>query len=349
MLIRHGAVALMTAVVASAALSAQQPPAPAPAPARTEAQTREIQAILQLFDAVQKGAPAPNDFSLAWAREDFLKAQGNRQYIPFTVTLDRAAVTGNTVTVYWRAVAKVAEPAAPPPAPAAGAPPAAAPAAPAFAFEDMNTATLPASGPVRISRALSVPAGSYDVFVLVKEPTSAEKNATAPKVSLIQHTIEVPDFWNNELNTSSVIIAERIEPLAAPLTPQQQAERPYAMGAMEIVPALTMQFTKQSELGMFLLIYNARTDSANKPDVSVEYNFYVTADGGEKFYNKTAPQDLNAKTLPPQFDVAAGHQLQSGQVIPLASFPLGQYRLEVKVTDKLSNATVTRNVNFTVS
>lgn len=347
MLIRNRAVAFIAAaVVGSAVLSAQQPQQ---APARTEAQTREIQSIVQLFDAVAKGAPAPNDFSVQWVREDVIKAQGNRQYVPFTVTLDRAATTGNTVTVYWRVVSKAPAPAAAA-APAGGGAAPAAPAAPTtFAFEDMNTATLPAQGPVRISRAFSVPAGPYDVFVLIKEPTSTEKNAAPPKASLIQHAVEIPDLWTAELNTSSVIIAERIEPLAAPLTPQQQSERPYAMGSMEIVPAVDMDFAKTQELGMFLLIYNARLDPANKPDVSVEFNFYVTADGAEKFYNKTAPQDLNAKTLPPQFDVAAGHQLQAGQVIPLASFPAGAYRLEVKVTDKIANTSVVRNVNFTVA
>jgi len=144
-------------------------------------------------------------------------------------------------------------------------------------------------------------------------------------------------------------VAERIDPLPAPLTPQQQTERPYALGTMEIVPALDTKFTKQSELSTFLLIYNAKTDSANKPDVSVEYSFYVKADGAEKFFNKTNPQNLNAQTLPPQFDFAAGHQLQSGQAVPLASFPEGDYRLEIKVTDKIANKSLTREVKFSVS
>ena len=69
---------------------------------------------------------------------------------------------------------------------------------------------------------------------------------------------------------------------------------------------------------------------------------------GEKYFNKTAPQQLNASTLPPQFDVAAGHQLPGSLVVPLASFPEGDYRLEIKVTDKISGKTLTQNVNFTV-
>jgi hypothetical protein len=99
-----------------------------------------------------------------------------------------------------------------------------------------------------------------------------------------------------------------------------------------------------------MLIYNPKTDAGNKPDVLVEYNFYAKDNAGtEKFFNKTNPQNLNAQTLPPQFDFAAGHQLQSGQAVPLASFPEGEYRLEIKVTDKLANKTLTRDVNFSVA
>ena len=207
----------------------------------------------------------------------------------------------------------------------------------------------PGQATQKISRSFTVAAGAYDVYVLVKEPSSDKKNAPAPKTSLLKQTITVPELWNDELNTSSVIVADRIDPLPAPLTSQQMIERPYALGAMEIVPASSNKFTKKSELQPFLLIYNAKTDSANKPDVTVEYNFYSKEAAGEKFFNKTKPQDLNAQTLPPQFDFAAGHQLQSGQAVPLATFPEGDYRLEIKVTDKIANKTLTREVNFSVN
>ena len=57
---------------------------------------------------------------------------------------------------------------------------------------------------------------------------------------------------------------------------------------------------------------------------------------------------LNAQSLPPEFDVAAGHQLPGTLTVPLASFPPGDYRLEIKVTDKTSGKSVVQNVSFTV-
>jgi hypothetical protein len=318
-----------------------------------EAQKKEIQSIVKIVDDIAAGQPAPNDLSVAWLREDVLKAQGNKEYVPFTVSVDPSKVGGGTVAFYWRVVAKAAAAA---PEPAAGQKKddkRDKDKKPDFAYEDIAFVPVTAGQtPMRISRSFTVPAGNYDVFIVVKEPTpdKAPKNAPAPKTSVLKQAMNVPDFWNNELATSSVIMAARIDPLPAPLTPQQQADRPYALGSMEILPTFDSKLSKKSELSTFMLIYNPKVDSANKPDVTVEYNFYQKLNGApEKFFNKTNPQSLNAQTLPPAFDLAAGHQLQSGQAVPLASFPEGDYRLEIKVTDKIANKTLTKEVTFTVS
>ena len=319
---------------------------------KDEAQKREIQSIVKSVDELAAGQPGANDLSMTWLREDVLKAQGQKEYVPFTVQIDPSKVGGGTVAFYWRVVSK-----------SGAAAPAAEPGKKDdkkdkdkksdYAYEDISFLPVTAGQPsMKISRSFTVPAGNYDVFLIAKEPTpeKAPKNAPPPKMSAIKQSVTVPDFWNSELATSSVIVAQRIDPLPAPLTPQQQADRPYALGMMEILPTFETKFTKKAELSTFMLIYNPKVDGANKPDVSVEYNFYQKLAGQpEKFFNKTNPQNLNAQTLPPNFDFAAGHQLQSGQAVPLASFPEGDYRLEIKVTDKIANKTLTREINFTVS
>ncbi len=328
-----------------------------------ETQKREIQSIVKLVDDTSNGQPAANDLGLAWVHEDYLKADRNKEYVPFTVTLDPSKVPDGRFVFYWRVV-KSGTTGLP-------APPAASPSQKKdekkgavkdlkrdFAFEDVNFFDAPGSldprtttrsSEQRISRSFTVPAGSYDVYVAAKEWTSTQKNAPATKFSIVKKTITIEDFWNGEFNTSSVIVAQRIDPLPTPLTAEQQAGRPYALGPIEIIPALDLKFSKKAELSPFMLIYNPKTDSANKPDVTVEYNFYAKSGGTEKYFNKTSPQNLNGQTLPPQFDLNAGHQLQTGQAVPLAAFPEGDYRLEIKVTDKIANKSVTRDVNFTIA
>ena len=95
-------------------------------------------------------------------------------------------------------------------------------------------------------------------------------------------------------------------------------------------------------------IYGAGDAGAGKPDVTLEYNFHQRVAGAEKYFNKTQPQIVNATTLPPDFNVTAGHQVPGSLEIPLASFPAGDYRLEIKITDKVSGKTLTQNANFTV-
>src|SRR5437667_229202 len=89
-----------------------------------------------------------------------------------------------------------------------------------YAYEDITFVPLTAGQtPLRISRSFTVPAGNYDVYLVAKEPTPEKppKNAPPPKMSMLKQTVNVPDFWNGDLATSSVIIAQRIDPLAAPL------------------------------------------------------------------------------------------------------------------------------------
>ena len=155
---------------------------------------------------------------------------------------------------------------------------------------------------------------------------------------------------DGELTTSSVIIAEKVDVLQAPLPNDRQAENPYTFGQMKIIPSQANKFSKKDDLNVIFWIYGASADPATKkPNVTVDYNFNQKTADGEKFFNKTEPQVMNAETLPPQFDLAAGHQLPGSLAVPLASFPEGDYRLDVKVTDKVSGKTINRDVTFSVA
>ena len=322
----------------------------------TDAQRKAIQAITALADDAAAGRPAPNDMSLVWVHDDVLKvAVEGQAFVPFIVTIDPSKVPAGPVSVYWRVVSKDA-PAAPPPSTDKkdkDKKDDKKPAAPSYAYESLTEATVAAGQqPMRISRSFTTLSGNYDVYVVVKEGSATgenkkpDKNAPAPKVSVIRHPITVPDLWNGELNTSSVIIAEKLEQLTAPLSALEKVNRPYALGGIEIIPYTRTKFAKKEELDAFILIYNAKT-AEGKPDVKVEFNFYTKQAGGEKFFNSTLPANLNGQTLSAQ-DLAAG-QLQAGQAVPLGSFPEGDYRLEIKVIDNVAKKELKRDVNFSVT
>lgn len=349
MAIRRGVIAILVsaAAVLSTALLAQEG-AQEGGRELSDAEKREFDAALEITNGIAAGQPQPNDLSLVWVREDLMKAEGNMQYVPFTVTIDPSEVNGRDVSIVWRVLPKAVE------APSETAAPSGTeePVLPGAAFQNVTMVDLPSnkSEPVSISRSFVVPSGSYDVSVVVKEPTPERPDRNAPplKVSVLSQALDVRDLWTGELNTSSLFLARRLEPLPAPLTPAQRAERPYVLGGLEIVPALDSRFSTDAELATYMFIYNMKADSQDKPDVTVEYSFYAKRADGEEFFNRAAPEALNAQTLPPAFSLALGHQLPTYVVVPLASFPEGDYRLEIKVTDKIAASTVTREANFTV-
>ena len=216
----------------------------------------------------------------------------------------------------------------------------------------------------KLSRAIQLRPGQYVAYIAVKEKSAAapaanqgnnrnNRNAAAAapaaapgKVGLLRHEITVPDFGVADLTTSSVILARSVEQVAAP--PTDQESNPYVFGPMRIVPSPDGKFAKSAELSVIFWIYGAQAAATGKPDVTIDYNFHQKLAEGEKYFNKTAPQQLNAQTLPPEFNVAAGHQLPGSLVVPLGSFPAADYRLEIKITDKTSGKSVTQNVNFSV-
>jgi len=316
-----------------------------------QAKRAQYLAMAKIVDAAMAQQPA--DSGIKWANDFSLKAQENKTYVPFTITVDPTTVNAGPTVVYVRVVEKgTAAPVAP-----AGEKKddKSAPATPTMPpFEDLHTVQLKSAGsgqPLSVSRAFAVPAGDYDVYLAVAEQTgqpSKDKPAIG-RTAVLKHTLTAPNYWGTELTTTPIMIAQSVEQLSAPLSQEQQMDRPYVLGNMEIVPASDHAISKKEELSLLFLIYNVQVNDSGKPDLDVDYRFNQKTGDTEKFFNRTQPQQFNATTLPPQFDVRAGHQVVGGQTIPLASFPEGEYRLEIKINDKLANKSITRDVKFTVT
>jgi hypothetical protein len=313
---------------------------------RSQADQRDIQALVQAVDAVAAGKqPAPADIPVRWESNHFLRGGDGSTYIPFTIAVDPSKLASPATALYVRVVNKGAAAAAPAPADQNNRN-RNQQAAPTYPWDNVNFIEVKGDG--RISRAIQLKPGDYEMFVTVKErsPLEQQRNAPPAKMGMLRHELSVPDFGGTDIKTSSVLVGS-VEQLAAPLTAEQQQDNPYTFGNMRVVPSVDSKLKKSGELQVLFWVYGTAATNG-KPDVQIEYNFHQKTAEGEKYFNKTAPQLLNASTLPPQFDVAAGHQLPGSLVVPLASFPTGDFRLEIKVTDKISGKTFTQNVNFTV-
>jgi hypothetical protein len=321
---------------------------------RSKNQQEDIAAVSELLNTVTTAEPVSptsaatemqqGEVKITWDANHFIKGQGGQSYVPYSLTIDRKALSSSNAVVYIRAVNKNA--------PAPAAPPAgndrnrqqAAPA-PTYAWNDWNFISLKDDG--KIARAMMLPGGEYDVFVVVKDQSTGDKKQVA-STGLLRRKLTVPDFTTTELMTSSVLLGE-IDQLPSALNATQQRENPYTFGVMKVTPTMTGKFPKTGELALIFWIYGAGTDAiTRRPNLTVDYNFYQkNADGTEKYFNKTAPQDLNATTLPAEMDVTTG--LPGVMSVPMMVFPAADYRLEIKVNDKAAGKTVTQNLTFSVN
>jgi hypothetical protein len=319
-----------------------------------DAQTRlkEAQALVRVVYATLRGRSIPSARPFGWSN-DFFKGEHGNTYVPYTLTIERARLPSSTAAMHVFVTPRpqaALKPAGKPAVPEPEEPQ--APPAPETAFEKISFVDLsadPGPGAYRISRTFSLPAGNYDVYVALSpvpgSGASSEVNGAAPM--MIKQEVSVPDLWTTGLSTSTVVVAERVEVLKAPLTAEQQDLEPYALGTRRIVPAPDTNFKKSDELAVIFFVYNHGLTAQGKPDINVEYRFHKRDARGETYFTRTAPQQFNAQTLP-TFDAAAGHQLVAGQAVPLRTFPEGAYRLEIKITDKTKGGTLTRNVDFGV-
>jgi hypothetical protein len=322
--------------------------------------------------------PAPAEESpTADLRTDYIKGQEGKIYVPFQVYIERDKLASPHLVLSTRLAPKGSTgPEAPAAAAAAGDKSKAAKPAPRprYRWEDSWPVDLPSGATgknYKITGALSIEPGTYDLYLAFRPragdtkpaaaagakpatdanaPAAGDQSA-APKarVTVIKKELTVPSL-GDDLTTSSIIVADKIDVLQTPLPPDKQRDNPYTFGQMKITPSEVYKYTKKDDLNIIFWIYGASVDPATKkPNVSVDYSFNQKLASGEKYFNKTDPQELNATTLPPQFDLAAGHQLPGSLQVPLASFPEGDYHLEIKIADKVTGKSITRDVMFTVA
>ena len=342
--VRHRAAVLtvITAVIAVAATTsagrAQQE--------SSDLEDQEIMSLASIVGAALQGQIVPTDEPFGWAN-DFLKSTEQTTFVPFTLSVDQSKVSTPTVAMYIFVVPQDALAAAPAAEPAADA---GVPVLPTPAFEDayhVDLSAPTADGVYEIRRGFWAPGGEYDVYIALSE--SAVADGTEAKTMMLKMAVSVPNLWTDQLVTSTVIQAARIESLTALPPPDQQLANPYTLGTMRIVPKTGSDYLTTEELSLVFLVYNAGLTSSGLPDVSVEYTFNTRGPTGEVFFNRTNPQAFNEQTLPPGFDLALGHQLVAGQAVPLSGFPEADYRLEITVTDNTNGVSLTRSVDFSVS
>src|SRR5207249_1114075 len=124
--------------------------------------------------------------------------------------------------------------------------------------------------PRHLERAIGLRPGEYDVYVAVID--RARLKTSSPVIT--RRTITVPNFWNDELTLSSIILARGIRGLSAPLSRDEQPSHPYTFGKAEV--DVYGSFTTSDTLS---IVYQICNYGAPDADLTADYVFYRTDQG----------------------------------------------------------------------
>ena len=301
------AVTLLVCVLAAAHTSSAQTKADQRSQERLEMRRGEGEALLSLADAAM-GGRASSDFSIGWTN-DFFKAQSGT-FVPFTVTIDRSALTAADALMYVRATRRDAV---------------AAPVPIRYPFDIIFPVPLsaPPGQPLRITRGFAVAPGDYDVYVALRERAADPRGSDRRlKGAVLKQPLTVPDFWTGELATSTVMLADRIEPVTAVVVGDEVLERPYVIGSNEVHRAAGTAFKKRPRVDRGLPdlqpggfvgqelrhrsglspVQEGRRRAAEAADEAD----HPPARPGEAYVTRTTPQRFKPAAMGANFDPASG-------------------------------------------
>jgi len=202
-------------------------------------------------------------------------------------------------------------------------------------IEDSITATIPDAffkqqleGVQLYQKTVPLKPGLYKMDIVVKDVNSGN-------VGVINQALKVPRYPDEKLTLSSLILADKIEPLPA----NQVGSGSFALGSNKVRPSVASEFhrDRDKELNLWFQVYNLKLDEATKkPSATVE--ILITRNNQE--VKKIVEQST-------EFSNAAA-QMTVIKTLPTKDFEPGQYVVQVRVTDNLTKDVIAAKDNFTV-
>jgi GWxTD domain-containing protein len=160
--------------------------------------------------------------------------------------------------------------------------------------------------------------GLYKIDLVIKDINSGN-------AGVVTRSFSVPRIQDQKLATSSLIIADLIEPLP----PRQVATGQFVLGGDKVRPNVSEEFRRDQSLHYWLQVYSLKVDEAtHKPSATVET--LITRGGKEVKRIVENATDISG----------AAQQMTLTRALPLKDFEPGEYTIQVKVTDNLTKDVV---------
>ena len=175
-------------------------------------------------------------------------------------------------------------------------------------------------------KAVTLAPGRYKLSLVLKDDTSGHMGST--DIGII-----VPNYNDNGLSTSSLILADLIQQLPT----NEVGTGPFVIGSTKVRPSVTDSFNRDQNLGMYLQVYNLGVDpKTHRPNADIQYQLLRD---GKAIFTSTEPA---AKIQ------HAAEQVTISKSLALAPLQPGDYTVSIKVTDNIKKVTVQPTATFAV-
>jgi len=264
-------------------------------------------------------------------RSDFVKVTGDTVLVPITIQVKYRDITFNnkdgvqrgTVNIFGRVTTltgRVVQ-----------------------TFEDTAQVDVPAELLPRTAenssvywKALPLRPGRYKVEIAVKDVNGDRKG-------LWSRGIVVPEYSEDKLSTSSLIIADQMEPVPT----KDVSTGNFVIGLNKVRPRVApadgkpalFKRSRDQKVNFWMQVYNLGVDEkTHKPSATFEYDIVNVAT------NKSVVQQVESTEKMGNI----GEQVTLQKSIASANLQPGVYKIEIKVNDNISKQTVDPSATFAV-
>ena len=175
-------------------------------------------------------------------------------------------------------------------------------------------------------KAVYLRPGRYKLSIVVKDDHSGHMGSQ-------NMGIVVPVFSDGKLTSSSLILADQIQPLPT----SEVGSGPFVIGGTKVRPSVNQVFTQKQNLGIYMQVYNLGLDpKTHLPSANIEY--LISKDGKTVLNQTEAASSIKD----------ASEQVTLEKTMPAKLLGPGKYTLQIKITDKVKDQTNTHSTSFQV-
>jgi GWxTD domain-containing protein len=186
------------------------------------------------------------------------------------------------------------------------------------------------------TKALPLRPGLYKLYVAVKDVNGDRKG-------IWSRSIKVPEFSDDKLSTSSLVVADQMEPVPT----KDIGTGNFVIGTTKVRPRVAaadgkpalFKRDKDQKLNFWMQVYNLGVDEkTHKPSATFEYDITNLATN-KQVVQKTETTDTMGNI---------GEQVTLQKSIKADNLQPGTYKIEIRVSDNISKQTINPSALFAV-